>query len=184
MRPRLSASVVLLAVWAFATSAVGVAQIAAPPRRPSVLLMLADDLNVDLGSYGAGYAKTPNIDALASRGMRFESAYAQYPLCNPSRVSLMSGLRPGRTGVLDLMTPTRTTLRQAELLPELFRRHGYRTCRQDPASGERRGRGSRHVRRSCFVGSPDSRRPRCKSPAERAGSPRGSGLSDDRAECR
>ena len=81
--------------------------------RPNVLFILADDLNMDVGAFGSVRAITPDLDALAARGVRFTRAYAQYPVCNPSRVSLLSGLRPVRTGVLDLVTPTRRRRRQA-----------------------------------------------------------------------
>src|ERR687895_14525 len=75
-----------------------------PPRRPNVLLIMADDLNNDLGTYGHRVVKTPNLDRLAARGVRFDRAYTQFPLCSPSRVSVMTGLRPDRTRVFDLKT--------------------------------------------------------------------------------
>ena len=66
--------------------------------------------------------------ALAARGVRFDWAYCQYPLCNPSRVSMLSGRRPDTTGVYDLETPPRTRLGDTPFLPEYFRSHGYRTA--------------------------------------------------------
>ena len=101
---------------------------AAQPSRPNVLLVVVDDLNTLLGAYGHGHVKTPHFDRLAARGARFERAYAQYPLCNPSRVSFLSGRRPETSGVYILGTPARTALPDAVLLPEHFRRQGYFTA--------------------------------------------------------
>lgn len=99
----------------------------APPAslRPNVLLIVVDDLNTALGCYGDRLAKTPSIDRLAARGVVFERAYCQYPLCNPSRVSLLSGLRPETTGVYSLKITAREAVPEGILLPQFFRKHGY-----------------------------------------------------------
>ncbi len=82
------------------------------PRRPNVLLIMADDLNTDMGSYGHPLVKTPNLDRLAARGVRFDRAYSQFPLCSPSRVSLLTGLRPDTTRMFDLQTDMQRRLRR------------------------------------------------------------------------
>src|SRR4051812_41793631 len=77
-------------------------QLALTPQssRPNVLMIFVDDLNCSLGCYGNPIVRTPNIDGLAARGVKFERAFCQYPVCNPSRTSILSGLRPSRTGVM------------------------------------------------------------------------------------
>jgi uncharacterized sulfatase len=102
---------------------------AAEPVRPNVLFIVSDDLNASLGCYGNPVVKSPNIDRLATRGMRFDRAYCNYPVCNPSRVSFLSGLRPDEAKIIDLTTPTRTFLKDWVFLPEYFRHQGYRTLK-------------------------------------------------------
>ena len=95
-------------------------------RRLNVLLIVSDDLNVRLGCYGAAEAKTPNIDRLAARGLRFDRAYCNYPVCNVSRTSFLSGRYPEVTEVLtNGMNPRLRLGENFQFLPEYFRANGY-----------------------------------------------------------
>lgn len=96
--------------------------------RPNVILIVMDDLRPELGCYGVSDVHSPNIDRLAKRGMLFHHAYVQYPVCNPSRSSFLSGLRPDETGIVTNDVPFRKKLPDLVSLPEVFRRNGYFTA--------------------------------------------------------
>ncbi|HUJ45244.1 MAG TPA: sulfatase [Opitutaceae bacterium] len=102
----------------------------APPRRPNVLFFMSDDMRAELGCYGSRFgAQTPNLDALARAGVRFDRDYCQYPLCCPSRSSLLTGRHPTTTGVLGNRTHFRTLHPAWISLPQLFRENGYVSLR-------------------------------------------------------
>ncbi len=95
---------------------------------PNVLFLVADDLNTALGAYGDPTAITPHLDRLAARGLVFERAYCQQAVCNPSRSSFLTGLRPDTVGVDDLRKSFRDTAPNGKTLvtlPQHFKNQGW-----------------------------------------------------------
>ena len=100
---------------------------ASAARRPNVLLILVDDLKPALGCYGDAIARTPQLDALAARGMRFDLAYCNQAVCAPSRFTLMLGSHSTSTGLYGLGSQLRQIVPDAVTMPQHFAKHGYRT---------------------------------------------------------
>ena len=94
---------------------------------PNVLLILVDDLKPAMGCYGDNAAITPNMDALARRGMRFDMAYCNQAVCAPSRFTLMLGSHSTSTGLYGLGSHLRKAYPGAVTMPQHFAKHGYRT---------------------------------------------------------
>jgi arylsulfatase A-like enzyme len=102
---------------------------AAAKPKYNVLFIISDDLRPELGCYGNSMIKTPNVDGLAARGTRFDHAYAQFPLCNPSRSSMLNGRYPAQTGVMDNNTYFRAQHPDFVTLPQYFKNNGYAALR-------------------------------------------------------
>ncbi len=115
---------------------------AAPPTKPNIVLVLADDLGInDLHCYGRQDHTTPNLDRLASQGMRFTCAYTAQPICSPSRAALMTGLCPARLHLTNYLpgrpdSPSQRLLQpriegqlplEETTIAEILKRAGYAT---------------------------------------------------------
>lgn len=98
-------------------------------EQTNVLFIICDDLNCDTGSYGHPQVKTPNIDRLAERGVRFDNAHCQYALCGPSRASFLTGLYPDQTLIHRNAIYLREHLPNVTSLPQLFKENGYFSTR-------------------------------------------------------
>lgn len=97
-------------------------------KKPNVLFIAVDDLKPLIHDYGYDQAITPNIDRLMKSSVTFNNAYCQFPVCGPSRASIMTGLRPETNGVLDLKTDMRVSDPNCLTIPEHFKKNGYTTA--------------------------------------------------------
>lgn len=97
------------------------------PRKMNVLFLASDDMRPQLGCYGDPQVKSPNLDRLAAQGMVFTRSYCQQALCSPSRISLLSGRRPGATGIRDIGPTLRSHLPDVVTLPQHFKNNGWFT---------------------------------------------------------
>lgn len=95
--------------------------------RPNVLLIMADDLRDYGGAFTREVVKTPNLDRLRQHGTTFERAYVQYPVCNPSRCSMMTGMRAEQTGIVGNDTPLRQKNPDIVTLPQLCKDSGWQS---------------------------------------------------------
>lgn len=95
----------------------------------NVLFIASDDLTKSLGCYGDDVAVTPHLDGLAKKGVLFKKSYCQLPLCNPTRASILTGLRPDTIQVYDLVRHFREAVPHVVTLPQLFQKAGYHSMR-------------------------------------------------------
>ena len=130
MRTASGAALVLSVIAAATNPATAAQRATANAETPfNVLFLMSDDMRPTLGCYGHPIVESPHIDALARDGVRFDQAYCQYPLCNPSRTSLLTGRHPVTSGVLDNTADFRQLYPDWVTLPEHFKSHGYASLR-------------------------------------------------------
>ncbi|HEX7630935.1 MAG TPA: sulfatase-like hydrolase/transferase, partial [Lacunisphaera sp.] len=113
----------------FLTLLLSAGAFAAEAPKMNVLFISIDDLRCEVNAFGCPRAITPNLDALAARGVKFDHAYCQYPLCNPSRASLLTGRRPTTLELYGNRDWFGAWYPDLVSLPHYFKQHGYTTVR-------------------------------------------------------
>jgi arylsulfatase A-like enzyme len=113
-----------VAVWAVAISAAVCGIAAAADGRPNILWLTSEDHSPHMGCYGDKLARTPNVDALAAKGMLFKHAWSCYPVCAPARSTIISGMYPASTGAEHMrsMVPMPAG---TKMYPQFLREAGY-----------------------------------------------------------
>jgi len=124
---RLPLKITSLVVYSFFNPFTGEGKSAEGKKDKNLLFIVVDDLNTTLGCYGHPVVKTPNIDKLAKSGIQFNHAYCNYAVCNPSRSSFLTGLKPESIGILDNKKALQSVLGDRITLPDLFHQNGYNT---------------------------------------------------------
>src|SRR5437762_7669972 len=99
------------------------------PQKLNVLLIVSDDLCTHMSAFDDPLVRTPNVERLAARGVKFAHAYCQFPLCNPSRASFLTGLRPDSTRVYDNAVQFRKNVPDAQTVGQTFQKAGYFVAR-------------------------------------------------------
>ena len=130
-RPSGSIRYISVAVFAYAASCCAYAEVQTAERRPNFILILTDDQGYNnLGCFGSKKMRTPNIDRMATEGIKFTDFYAAAPICTPTRAALMTGCYPPRVGLhTPLHTPDTIGIHPDEItLPELLKEKGYTTA--------------------------------------------------------
>jgi choline-sulfatase len=122
---RVFSLLVLVVLGSLLPSVVYSAETRIQSSKPNVLFLICDDLNCDMSTYGHATVQTPNIDRLAARGVRFENAHCQFPLCGPSRISFMTGMYPDQTLVHRNSIYVREHTPNVLTIPQVFRSAGY-----------------------------------------------------------
>ena len=97
-------------------------------KKPNILLICIDDLRNDLGCYGNSVVKSPNLDNIARRGVRFDKHYVQVAVCNPSRTSMLLGMRPDKSNVFTLSCNFKDHTPWAVSIPQYFAVNGYHSA--------------------------------------------------------
>ena len=166
-------------VFAVATVVMGLIAPAIAAERPNVLLICVDDLKPLLGCYGDETCKSPNIDRLAARGMRFDRAYCNQAVCAPSRNACSPACGRQTLGIYDLGALFREAVPDAVTLPQYFKQHGYRTEALGKIFHVGHGNHEDPPRGACRIGRPRSSRTRCPRAGRRGALTREEALFDN-----